>query len=380
MRSAPDSPAKEQDATTGDSRDRTAPPALAMEGIRVRYRDRLALDLGSLVAAPGERVAIVGPNGAGKTTLLHAAALMLEPDAGAIRIGGETATRANRNRLRRQTALVLQHPALFSMPALRNAALGPRLRGAGRQAAEAIARGWLARFGVEHLADRKPSGLSGGEAQRVALARAFAADPRLLLLDEPFAALDPASRADLLPALADALAATGAAAVLVTHDLREAAAFSHRLGVLLDGRLIQSGPPEETMARPVTAAAARLLGVENLAPGRAIRGVDGWMFRPATGTAMIPCGSAGEGVADGTECWLAVRAGAIALREPAVEGMSACGLSCRIARVEVTPDGWRVALAGDVPLVVSVPWFATPPVAGHEALAVIPPACAHLVA
>ncbi|MGI9254430.1 MAG: ABC transporter ATP-binding protein [Thermomicrobiales bacterium] len=350
-----------------------APPALSLRAVIVRYRDRVALDVARLDIAPGERVAIVGPNGAGKTTLLHVAGLLLDPASGEIRLSGELATPRASERLRRETALVLQQPALFAMSALDNAALGLRLRGAGAKPAREIAAAWLGRFGVGHLADRRPATLSGGEAQRIALARAFAVSPRLLLLDEPFSSLDPASRAALLPALADALAESGAAAVLVTHDLREAAAFGRRLGVLLAGRLAQIGPPGETLARPATLAAAKVLGVDNLLPGTARRSGGGWVFQTDGDALTAPIDHAGEGVTDGGRSWLAVRAGAVRVVESG-------GIPARIVAVETTPDGWLVRVDRPVPLVALAPWGAAAPSAGQAIGIDIPRALGHLVA
>ncbi len=366
-----------------------APPALEMRGVRVRRRDRIALDLDHLAIAPGERVAIVGPNGAGKTTLLHAAALIAEPEAGAIALSGELVAPGSGARLRRTSAIVLQQPALFRGSVLDNAALGLRLRGARPADARATAGEWLARFGVGALADRKPATLSGGEAQRVALARAFAVEPRLLLLDEPFSSLDAASRAALLPDLAKALAASGAAAVLVTHDLREAAAFGDRLGVLLSGRLAQIAAPGEVLSRPATLEAARVLGIENLLPGVALLDADGqgWAIRlepvnaftadaklPSRGGmaadgCLIRCATAGNGVIAGGPCWLAIRAGAARL----LAGPAPGAMPCVVQSSEVTPDGWRVMVSGAVSLTVHGGWDGPPPPIGAEIWAMIPP-------
>ncbi|MFM9108518.1 MAG: ABC transporter ATP-binding protein [Chloroflexota bacterium] len=349
-------------------------PALELRGVRVRYRDRLTLDLETLAVAPGERVAIVGPNGAGKTTLLHVAALLLDPEAGEVRLGGEAAAGRNRERLRRQTAILLQQPALFRATALENVALGPRLRGAARGEARAAARDWRSRGGAEPRAGRRPATLSGGEARRVALARAFAAGPRLLLLDEPFSPLDAATRAALLPDLAGALSDSGAAAVLVTHDLREAAAFGDRLGVLLAGRLEQIGAPAGTLARPGSLAAARVLGVENLLPGVAVRDGAGWAFRSPAGT--VRCDGAAAGVADGAPCWLAARAGAIRLEAAGAPG----SLACRVVSSEATPDGWLVRLDGPAPMLAMAGWEAAPPEPGASASAAVPAPLAWIVA
>lgn len=218
-----------------------APPALRLRGVVVRYRGRPALTVPELDIGAGEIVALLGPNGAGKSTLLHVAALLRRPDAGEVWIGGERAGRRNALALRRQTAMVLQAPLLFDTTVLANAASGLRFRGAGKRDAERAAREWLERFGVGHLADRHGRALSGGEAQRVSLARAFAVEPAVLLLDEPFAALDAPTRAGLVPDLAARLRETGTAALVATHDPAEALSLADRAIVLGGGQVVRLG-------------------------------------------------------------------------------------------------------------------------------------------
>src|SRR5918994_2419309 len=200
-------------------RDGEGGPVLRLSGVTARYGQRVVLDLPALTVAPGEILAIMGPNGAGKSTLLHVAALLRRPQSGEVWIAGERATRRIERALRRRTAMVLQEPLLFDVSVVANVASGLRFRGVGRRDAEHRAREWLERFGISHLAAHNARTLSGGEAQRTSLARAFAVEPDLLLLDEPFAALDPVTREALLPDLAARLRETQTAAVIVTHDL-----------------------------------------------------------------------------------------------------------------------------------------------------------------
>jgi len=217
--------------------------------------------LGELIVAPGEVLALMGPNGAGKSTLLQVAALLRLPDRGEIWLSGERATRGTRRRLRRETAMVFQAPLLFGTTVLANAASGLRFRGLPRREAERRALGWLERFGVAHLAARDARSLSGGEAQRISLARALVTEPRLLLLDEPFSALDTPTRSTLVPALAEQLRQTATAAIVVTHDVAEAVALADRLGILIGGSLVQRGAVAEVIARPVSPEAAAVLGL-----------------------------------------------------------------------------------------------------------------------
>jgi len=220
-------------------RDGAGSPVLRLCGVTVSYGRRVVLDLPELTVGPGEVLAIMGPNGAGKSTLLHVAALLLRPQFGEVWIAGERATRRSARSLRRRTAMVLQEPLLFDVSVVANAASGLRFRGVRRGDAEQRARQWLEQFGVGHLATRNARTLSGGEAQRVSLARAFAVGPELLVLDEPFAALDAETREILVPELAVQLRATQTAAVMVTHDATDAGVLADRLVVLVDGRIVR---------------------------------------------------------------------------------------------------------------------------------------------
>jgi tungstate transport system ATP-binding protein len=214
-------------------------PVLRLSGVTVHYADRVVLDLPEFVVAAGEIVAIMGANGAGKSTLLHVAALLRRPSTGEVWISGERAALRTTRRLRRSTAMVLQEPLLFDVSVVANAASGLRFRGVRRHEAEYRVSQWLTRFGVGHLALQNARTLSGGEAQRTSLARAFAVEPELLLLDEPFAALDPATRSSLVPELAARLRETQTAAVIVTHDPSDALVLADRRLVLIQGRITQ---------------------------------------------------------------------------------------------------------------------------------------------
>ncbi|MFD6180557.1 ABC transporter permease [Streptomyces goshikiensis] len=216
--------------------------------------NRLTLD-----AEPGTTIAVVGENGAGKTTLLRAL-LGLTPRAHAeLRLGDSDVTALPPHE--RQVAWVPQDGALFPhLSALANTAYGLRARGVPRAEARADARAWLDRLGVGHLAHRKPAQLSGGQAQRVALARALAARPRLLLLDEPLAALDQTTRARVRHTLRTHLAEFGGVCLIVTHDPVEAVSLADRVLVLADGQTLQDAPPAEVTRHPRSPWVARMLG------------------------------------------------------------------------------------------------------------------------
>ncbi|GAA3170536.1 MULTISPECIES: ABC transporter permease [Streptomyces] len=219
----------------------------------------------TLDAAPGTTLAVVGPNGAGKTTLLRAL-LGLTPRARAdLRLGDLDATALPPHR--RGVAWVPQDGALFPhLSALRNTAYGLRARGVPRAAARRAAQEWLDRLGVGALAHRRPGQLSGGQAQRVALARALAARPRLLLLDEPLAALDQTTRAHVRHTLRRHLAGFGGVCLIVTHDPVEAVSLADRVLVLDAGLALQDAPPAEVTRSPRSPWVARMLG-RNAWPG-----------------------------------------------------------------------------------------------------------------
>ncbi|MET7359671.1 ABC transporter permease [Streptomyces sp. NPDC005562] len=219
----------------------------------------------TLDAAPGTTIAVVGPNGAGKTTLLRAL-LGLTPRAHArLRLGERDVTALPPHR--RGVAWVPQEGALFPhLGALGNTAYGLRAQGVRRAEARREAQVWLDRLGVGHLAHRRPAQLSGGQAQRVALARALAARPRLLLLDEPLAALDQTTRAHVRHTLRRHLEGFGGVCLIVTHDPVEAVSLADRVLVLDDGRTLQDASPADVTRHPRSPWVARMLG-RNAWPG-----------------------------------------------------------------------------------------------------------------
>ncbi len=224
----------------------------------------------------GETVALLGPNGAGKSTLFALAAGLLRADAGRAVLDGRTLFDGSAGIWvpphARGVALLAQEPLLFPhLTVLDNVAFGPRAEGASRKAGRQAAEHWLGEVDAVALADRRPAQLSGGQAQRVAVARALAAAPRLLLLDEPFAALDvaaaPALRRLLRRVLADRTA------LVITHEALDAHMLADRVVVLDGGRVVEEGPTAELLERPRSRFAAGLAGLNFLegrttAPGR----------------------------------------------------------------------------------------------------------------
>ncbi|AZI59103.1 ATP-binding cassette domain-containing protein [Nakamurella antarctica] len=229
-----------------------------------------------LTLRAGEVVAVLGPNGAGKSTLLSLIAGLQKPDSGAISLDGRVLVDREANIWvpphQRGVVLLAQQALLFEhLTALANVAFGPRSRGMKRSAANDLAQKWLGRVDASEFADRKPHQLSGGQAQRIAIARALAADPSLLLLDEPMAALDVAVSPALRVLLRQVLRGTGRTAVLVTHDLLDALALADRAIIIENGRITEDGPVKEIISRPRSAFAARIAGM-NLISGTVTEG------------------------------------------------------------------------------------------------------------
>lgn len=237
-----------------------------MSGLRARLSVPGRLDV-DVTAEPGEVVAVIGPNGAGKSTLLSALAGLVEAE-GEVSVDGESWTDPPRSVQDRRVGLVFQAGLLFPhLSALDNVAFGPRSRGVDRVAADALARSWLERFGIAHLAARRPGELSGGQAQRVALARALAGEPVLLLMDEPFSGLDTGVATSLRLELARHLTSYDGVCLLVTHDAIDALTLADRVLVLDGGVVVQSGTPRDVAARPRTEHVARLVGLNVLRDG-----------------------------------------------------------------------------------------------------------------
>ena len=235
-------------------------PALEASGVTKRFDDVLALDAVSLCVPRGTCVALVGESGSGKTTLLRLFNRMLEPDSGRVMVGGTNVSSLDPVSLRRALGYVQQDGGLLPhWSVLRNVALVPWLE--ERPDAEARARAQLDLVGLpaEQFGGRFPRELSGGQRQRAALARALAAGPAVLLLDEPFGALDALTRADVQEAFSALRRRLGVTALLVTHDLDEAFRLADRVAVMRQGRIEQEGEPDILLTRPATPYVSELL-------------------------------------------------------------------------------------------------------------------------
>jgi tungstate transport system ATP-binding protein len=244
-----------------------AETVVVLRDIIVKYGDLTAVQVSALDIYPGKVLALIGPNGAGKSTLLRVLGLLQQPTAGKVYFCGEAVTRKSALGLRRRMASAFQEPLLLNATVYDNAALGLKLRGLSRREIDRRLRPWLERLGIGLLASRPVRTLSGGEAQRTSLARAFVLEPEVLLLDEPFAALDQPSREILLEDLQEILKWTGITTVLVTHDRQEAFMLANRVGVLHMGRLLQLAATDEVFMHPESSQVAEIVGFENRIPG-----------------------------------------------------------------------------------------------------------------
>jgi tungstate transport system ATP-binding protein len=234
--------------------------------IMIQIRDLLiqrngnnALRVDSLDIQRGETLTVVGPNGAGKSTLLLALAHLIMPVSGEILYNGRSLKQWDELEYRRRISFVFQSPLLMDMTVEQNVALGLKFRGTPKEETRARVERWIKQLGVESLSKRRAGQLSGGEAQRVSLARAFVLEPELLLLDEPFSALDPPTRSRLLEDLVTLLKENHRTAVFVTHNLNEATKLSHRIAVIVGGMLRQVGTAKQIKTKPADETVAAFL-------------------------------------------------------------------------------------------------------------------------
>jgi molybdate transport system ATP-binding protein len=308
-----------------------------------------ALDLDvKLEIHAGKVVALLGPNGAGKTTLLRALAGLIPIARGQVRLDGAVLEDSATNKYvpteKRPIGFVFQEYLLFpNMNVLDNVAFGVRARGASSTMARQVASGWLDRVGLQQLGAARPGQLSGGQRQRAALARALAPDPRLLLLDEPMAALDASARTEVRRDLKRHLASFDGVRLLVTHDPLEAVALADRLIVIENGRLVQEGTPEEVTERPRSSYVADLVGV-NLLRGVAGQG----SVKTANGHAVAAAG------ATSGEVFAVIHPRAVALHRQRPEGSPRNVWQGRADAIEIASDRVRVRVTGPVPVVAEI--------------------------
>ena len=298
--------------------------------------------------APGRIVGLLGPNGAGKTTLLRVLAGLLAPDEGRVVLDDivldDTSRGVHVPPEERPVGVVFQHYVLFPhLSALENVAFGLRSRGTPKAEARRKAAEWLSKVGLEGFVSNKPKQLSGGQMQRVALARALATQPRLLLLDEPLAALDASTRLETRRELRRQLDGYDGVRLLVTHDPMEAIALAERLIVLEEGRISQTGSPSEISEQPRSRYVADLVGVN--------------LYRGWAENDEIHIGAAGRLVAPGAgrgEVFAVVHPHAVALYRTPPGGTPRNVWEGTVEALDLEGERVRVRVNGPLPIVAEV--------------------------
>ena len=248
----------------------TSPALVEVRDLVVVRGARPVLTIDHLAIADRETLALVGPNGAGKSTLLLALASLVRLARGQVWFRGSPVGSGDELAYRRHIGLVLPDPLLLNTSVFANVAAGLRFRGVSSADSGARVMDWLGRLGVGHLSRRPAREISSGEAQRVSLARALVLEPDLLLLDEPFASVDAATRATLLDDFERLLRETHVACVIVTHDLDEAVRLGDRMAVVVEGQLRQCDAPERVLSAPLDGDVAAFVGAETRLPGRVV--------------------------------------------------------------------------------------------------------------
>ncbi len=322
---------------------------MSLEAAVGLQKGALDLDVELTVESSGV-VVLLGPNAAGKTTLLRALAGLVPLERGRVALDGvvleDTAAGVRVPTERRPIGVVFQDYLLFPhLSVLENVAFGLRSRGAGRGAARERALAMLDRVGLADRAAVKPRALSGGQAQRVALARALATDPRLLLLDEPLAAMDAGARAELRRGLSRHLAAFSGTCLVITHDPIEAMTLGDQLVVLEAGRVVQAGTPEELSSHPRSQYVAELLGL-NLYRGRAERR----SIVLAGGRRLI----AADPVPESGEVFAVIRPRVVTLHRTLPEGSPRNVWEGTVEDLDVVGHHVRVHVGGEPPIIAEV--------------------------
>ena len=268
---------------------------LEIDHLQINRRDEFLLSVDHLDIQTGETLAVIGPNGAGKSTLLLAVAGLIPLGSGEIRFAGQLVVPEHDLAYRRRLGIVMQSPLLLHETVFNNAATGLRFRNLSTDEVNRRVNGWLERLDIAQYRKRLAQQLSGGEAQRVSLARAFVLQPDLLLMDEPFGALDAPTRSHLLDDLHHILKTTGQTAVFITHDLDEALYLGDRVAVMMNGRLRQVGVPGEVFTAPADPEVAHFVGVETVFAGRVTAVEDGLLSVDCGGVQVQAAGEAPVG-------------------------------------------------------------------------------------
>ncbi|MBT3360308.1 MAG: ABC transporter ATP-binding protein [Rhodospirillales bacterium] len=259
---------------------------VVVDGVSKRFGQTIAADNVTLGVRAGELLALLGPSGCGKTTTLRTVAGLVRPSSGEVLIKGEPVTRKPVHH--RNVGMLFQNYALFPhLSVLRNVMFGLEMRRIGRAESNDLARDALRLVRLEDLADRMPAQLSGGQQQRVALARALVIKPAVLLLDEPFGAIDKKLREAMQIELRGLQERLNLTTILVTHDQEEAMTVANHIAVMREGRIEQYGAPSDIYERPVSRFVADFIGTSNFFTGTVDTFADGWLqIRTSDGTVL----------------------------------------------------------------------------------------------
>jgi ABC-type Fe3+/spermidine/putrescine transport system ATPase subunit len=319
---------------------------LAVDGLVKSYGEVRAIDGVSLAVPPGALLTLLGPSGCGKTTLMRCISGFVTPERGSITVDGQDLLALPPER--RSAAMLFQNYSLFPhMTVAANVGFGLRMRKVPRNEAARRVTETLRLTRIEELAERYPAQLSGGQQQRVALARAVVTEPDILLLDEPFGALDQSLREHMQIELRKLQQSLGTTTLVVTHDQLEALTLSDLVAVMNAGRVEQLATPAEIYDRPATAFVARFMGVENLLRAR-VEGRDGGSLRLSVGKLVATVAAK----ADAEQVTLAVRADGILIGEPDQPGMASARIVFASNRgpsalYELALDGGEVVQAAE---------------------------------
>ncbi len=311
----------------------TGEPLVRLVGVTRRFGDQVAVQPADLVVRQGDFLAILGPSGCGKTSLLKMIGGFLDPSGGRIEIAGQDVTHLGPER--RPTNMVFQGYGLFPhMTVRQNVAYGLRIARVAEPEIAARVAEMLALVHLQDLADRPAPQLSGGQAQRVALARALVMRPKVLLLDEPLAALDLQLRRAMQEELRRLHRSLGGTFVFVTHDQEEAMGLANVIVVMQGGRIIQAGSPSEIYDNPGSEFVARFVGEANLLPGRR-----------ADGIAMLDAGASFPSPGPDERIQVVVRPQAIALHPEGFSPSSGhVGLAGRVLDRMFLGDHWKYVI------------------------------------
>ena len=327
-------------------------PILQIHNLEYQREDQFRLQIPDLKINSGEVLAVIGPNGAGKTTLLMLISGILTPNKGEIRFAGKHIEPSRDLKYRRQIAMVMQSSLLLHSSVFENVATGLRFRGIGTQTIQTEVEDWLKKLGIFHLKKRQGQKLSGGEAQRASLARALVLKPSLLLMDEPFGALDNPTRVSLLEDIKQLLYTTGTTTIFVTHDLDEALFLGKHIAVLVNGELRQTGTPEQVFNAPIDSQVASFVGVETIISGRVIEKNERLLTVETNGGRLKAVGNA----ALNRNILLCLRPEDVTLFSQADIGLSSTTnhISGKVTRISPQGSLLKISIDGAVPLVALV--------------------------